>query len=118
MARTILFASIALCCSALDAAAGCKELAAAVENALKEAAAIEARGAEERGQTSASVQQRVTNQLAAINANLALMDRAKCPAPQDPVSVGELNPYNAAAKECARTAMGDCNRDAWKRTRP
>lgn len=116
MARTLLIAVIAALSS--NAHAGCKELAAAMENALKEAADIEIRGPEERGQTTATVQQRIANQLATVNANVLLMDRAKCPMPQDPIGVGNLNPYTAAARDCARVATGSCDRGAWKRATP
>lgn len=116
--------TIALACAllglSLSAGAGCKELAAAVEDAIKDSADLEARGAV--GDRSAPAElarlQRVSNNLAAVQSNLLMMDRAKCPMPSLPVGTGNLNPYSAAAGRCVSTRSGDdCQQENWKRNK-
>jgi hypothetical protein len=119
-ARPIALALLAAL--ALDVHAGCKELAGAVDAALKEAADIEVRGMlepTEQAPLKALRSQRVANQLATVNANLMLMDRAKCAMPQEPVGTGDLNPYITAASQCARPGSdaGACRRETWVRAR-
>lgn len=106
--------------------AGCKELGAAVDAAQKEIAAQEVQGmldaSRETKQLNATLdttrQLRISSQMAAVQANLLLMDRAKCPMPADPVGAGDGNPYLQAASQCAAAKDADaCRRESWKRSR-
>jgi hypothetical protein len=104
---------------------GCKELVAAVEAAQKEISAIEVAGmndtSRDRGAVNAAVentrQLRIANQLASIQANLLILDRAKCQLPTEPITAGEESAYVAAAARCAAPGRSSeaCQRDTWKR---
>lgn len=104
--------------SPLTVHASCRDLAAAVNEAHKEIAALEASVVIRQLPPAAEaiVRQRQGNQLAAINANLLLMDRAKCPMPQEPIT-GDGAPYSSAANRCAAPGRDEnaCQRDTWKR---
>lgn len=121
MTRCLALA-VALTFSGTSAAA-CKDFAAAIESAEKEIALEFAGGiGDDSAPRSAARAGRVGNHLATIQANLFVMDRAKCPLPAEPVDVMG-GPFAEAAVKCATaraqqnaTAAAEaCNSFNWKR---
>lgn len=122
MKATIAALTLAL---AANAHAGCKELAAAIADSEKAIARQFAQGVgDDSAPRDTTRQLRVSNELAAIQINLMLMERQKCPLPTDPIDThGTV--YLSPALDCARIAMNGtpaeakeaCNTSDWKRAK-
>jgi hypothetical protein len=110
---------------AANSHAGCKELAAAIADSEKAIAGQFSQGiGDDSAPRETTRQLRVSNELAAIQINLVLMERQKCPLPTDPVDThGTV--YLSPALDCARITMSGtpaeakeaCNTSNWKRAK-
>jgi hypothetical protein len=118
--KVIVFPVLAALALPLDAHSGCKELAAAIDDAQKNIAHYQW----ERYGTDVTYPERdrdttllIGNQLAAIQANLMIMDKAKCPLPTEPIDA-TASRYQQAVQNCVRASSETrtelCNHANWK----